>query len=63
MSGQRKNYKLHEEQMDEYLRTHNPYASEPCNIDLRALNQYMKDNNLSNRDVTPEIAEKFRLFD
>lgn len=63
MSGQRKNYNVHEEQMNEYLRTHDPYASEPCNIDLRALNQYMKDNNLSNRDVTPEIAEKFKLFD
>lgn len=62
MSGQRKNYNEYERQMEEYIRTHPPYAPhEPCNIDLRGLSRYLKENNLSNRDVTPEILEKFSV--
>lgn len=64
MSGQRKNYSVYEKQINEYVRTHPPYAPhEPCNIDLHALGRYMKENNISNRDVTPEIVEKFKLTD
>lgn len=64
MSGQRKNYSEYKKQMEEYIRTHPPYGPyEPLNIDLRALSRYMKENNISNRDVTPEIVEKFKLFD
>ena len=62
MSGQRKNYSLYEKQMNEYIRTHPPYAPhEPLNVDLRALSRYMTENNISNQDVTPEIVEKFEL--
>ena len=61
MSGQRKNYKMIEKQINEYVRTHNVYGShEPCNINLRALSNHMKENNLSNTDVTPEIVEMFK---
>lgn len=64
MSGQRKNYSECEKQMNEYIRTHPPYApSEPCNIDLRALRHYVKENDISNRDVTPELVERFRVSD
>ena len=64
MSGQRKNYREYEKQMNEYIRTHPPYApSEPLNVDLRALSRYCKENNISNMDVTPDIVEKFKLFD
>ena len=61
MSGQRKNYKLIEKQMNEYVRPHNVYESHaPCNINLRALSNYTKENNHSNTDVTPEIVEMFK---
>ena len=61
MSGQKKNYKMIEKQINEYVRTHNVYGfHEPCNINLRALSNYMKENNLSNTDVTPEIVEMFK---
>ncbi len=61
MSGQRKNYKMIEKQINEYVRTHNVYGPhEPCDINLRALSNYMKENNLSNTDVTPEIVEMFK---
>ena len=61
MSGQRKNYNDYKKQMDEYVKTHPPYApSEPCNIDLRALSRYVKENNISNSDITSEIVEKFK---
>lgn len=60
MSGQRKNYSEYKKEMDEYVRTHPPYApSKPCNVDLRAFSKYMKENGLSNKDITPEIVEKF----
>lgn len=50
MSGQRKNYSVYEKQINEYVRTHPPYApSEPCNVDLRALSHYMKENNISKK--------------
>ena len=62
MSGQRKNCSEYKKQMNEYLRTHNPYGPhEPCDIDLRALNNYMKENHISNTEVTPELAEMFKL--
>ena len=61
MSGQRKNYDDYKKQMKEYIKTHPPYApSEPCNIDLRALSHYVKENNISSSDVTSEIVEKFK---
>lgn len=64
MSGQRKNYSEYEKQINEYVRTHPPYAPhEPLDVDLRALSRYIKENNLSNRDVTPEIVEMFKLSD
>lgn len=60
MSGQRKNYSEYKNEMDEYIRTHPSYApSKPCNVDLRAFSKYVKDNGLSNEDVTPEMVEKF----
>ena len=61
MSGQRKNYSQYEKQINEYVKTHPPYGQhEPLDVDLRALSRYVKDNNLSKRDVTPEIVEKFK---
>ena len=34
-------------QINKYVRTHNVYGPhEPCNINLRALSNYMKENNL-----------------
>lgn len=64
MSGQRKNYSMYEEQINEYVETHPPYGThEPLDVDLRALSRYCKENNISNRDVTPEIAEKFKLHE
>lgn len=60
MSGQRKNYKQNKVEMDEYIKTHQPYAPiKPCNVDLRALSKYVKENGLSNEDITPEIVEVF----
>ena len=60
MSGQRKNCSEYEKQMNEYVRKHPPYVpSIPCNIDLRAFARYVKENNLSNEDITSEIVEKF----
>ncbi len=60
MSGQRKNYSEYKKEMDEFIRTHPPYASsKPCNVDLRAFSKYVKENGLSNEDVTPEIVEMF----
>ena len=63
MSGQRKNYNEYKKQMEDYVKTHPPYApSEPCNIDLRALSRYVKENNISSSDVTSEIVEKFKMY-
>jgi len=63
MSGQRKNYNEYKKQMEDYVKTHPPYApSEPCNIDLRALSRYVKENNISSSDVTSEIVEKFKKY-
>ena len=63
MSGQRKNYNEYKKQMEDYVKTHPPYApSEPCNIDLRALSRYVKENNISSNDVTSEIVEKFKKY-
>jgi len=63
MSGQRKNYNEYKKQMEDYVKTHPPYApSEPCNIDLRALGRYVKENNISSSDVTSEIVEKFKKY-
>lgn len=60
MSGQRKNYSEYKNEMDEYIKTHPPYApSKPCNVDLRAFSKYLKENGLSNEVITPEIVEKF----
>lgn len=60
MSGQRKNYSEYKTEMDEYIRTHPPYApSKPCNVDLRAFSKYLKENGLTNEDITPEIVEMF----
>ena len=61
MSGQRKSYSEHKREMEEYLRKYNIYGPhEPCDVNLRALSNFMKENNLSNTDVTPEIVEMFR---
>lgn len=60
MSGQRKNYSEYKKEMDDYIRTHPPYVpSKPCNVDLRAFSKYVKENGLSNEEVTPEIVEMF----
>lgn len=60
MSGQRENYSEYKNEMDKYIKTHPPYApSKPCNVDLRAFSKYLKENGLSNEDITPEIVEKF----
>lgn len=60
MSGQRKNYSDYKSEMDEYIRTHPPYApSKTCNVDLRGFSKYVKENGLSNEDITPEIVEMF----
>ncbi len=62
MSGQRKNYNKYHKQLQEYVKKHPPYApSEPCNMDLRAFAKYVKENGLSNDDITPEIVERFTL--
>ena len=61
MSGQSKNYKMIEKQINEYVRTHNIYGPhEPCDVNLHALGKYIEENNLSNTDVTPEIVEMFK---
>lgn len=60
MSGQRKNYSEYKKEMEEYIKTHPPYAeSKLCNVDLRAFYQYVKENGLSNEDITPEIVAMF----
>ena len=60
MSGQRKNYSVYEKQINEYVKKHPPYApSKPCNVDLRAFSKYLKENGLTNEDITPEIVEMF----
>ena len=62
MSGQRKNYKLIQEQINEYVETHNIYGPhESLNMDLRAYFKYVEENNLSNDDITPEMVEMFKL--
>ena len=43
MNGQKKNSKFHENQINEYIQTHNIYESQnDCNIDLHALGDYIK---------------------
>lgn len=60
MSGQMKNYNVHKKEMDEYISTHPPYSpSKPCDVDLRAFSKYVRENGLSNKDITPEIVEMF----
>ena len=60
MSGQRKNYNEYRKEMDEYISTHPPYSlSKSCNVDLRAFSKFVKENGLSNKDITPEIVEMF----
>jgi len=62
MSGQRKNYKLIERQINEYVETHNIYGPhEPLNMDLRAYFRYVQENNLSSEEITPEIVEMFKI--
>lgn len=62
MSGQRKNCNQIEKEITEYVETHNIYGPhEPLNMDLRAYFQYVKENNLSNEEITPEIVEMFKI--
>lgn len=62
MSGQRKNYKIIEEEINDYIETHNIYGPhEPLNMDLRAYFRYVKENNLSSEEITPDIVEMFRI--
>ncbi len=62
MSGQRKNYKIIEEEINDYVETHNIYGPhEPLNMDLRAYFRYVKENNLSSEEITPDIVEMFRI--
>lgn len=60
MSGQRKSCSKYKKEMDEYIRTHSPYApSKPCDVDLRAFTKYVKEKGLSSEDITPDIVELF----
>ena len=62
MSGQRKNYNQFEQQINEYVETHNVYGPhEPLNMDLRAYFKYVKENNLSSEEITPDIVEMFKI--
>ena len=62
MSGQRKNYSVYKKQIEDHIKKHPPYAlHEPCNIDLHALGRYLKEMGISNKDVTSDILEKFKL--
>ena len=62
MSGQRKNYSVHEKQTMEYVRKYPPYGPyETLDLDLRSFSQYCKEKNISNKDVTPKIVEEYKL--
>ena len=62
MSGQRKNYSDYEKQINEYVKKHPPYGKqEPLDIDLRAFSRYLKENNISSNEVTPEVINKFKI--
>ena len=62
MNGQEKNYDFYEKQINEYIQTHDIYTpSKDCNINFRALNDFIKTHALTNTDITPEIVEKFKI--
>ncbi len=64
MIGPKKKYSVREKRkmMDECIKKQNPYApSKPLDVDLRAFYAHVKENNLSNQDITPETIEKFSI--
>lgn len=62
MIGQKKSYSVSEKKsmMEAAIKKQNPCApSKPLNMDLRGLYAHIKKNNLSNKEITTEILEKF----
>ncbi len=59
MSGAKSNYN-HQVTVDKFLLRYDPYAKqEPLRFDLRGYAAYVKKNNLTASDVTPEILAVF----
>lgn len=45
---------------EKFISENNPYKKrEPINFDLRAYSSYVRENNLTARQITPQILEKF----
>ena len=45
---------------EKFISKNNPYQKrEPVNFDLRAYSSYVRENNLTARQITPQLLEKF----
>ncbi len=61
MSGQTMNINYHErrEMMKEYIETHDPYQPVSSSINLHALSEYARQNNIPLAEIKEEDIQKF----
>lgn len=60
MSGQMKSFSEKMESVESYIRESNLYEKKPpLEFDLREYDLYVRENNLSVEEITPEIMKKF----
>lgn len=59
MSAQTKSYKR--EIVENYVKEHDPYHFVPLEFDLRGYADYIKRNNLSVEDLTPEVMNTLEI--
>ena len=60
MTGQMSVFKQKQRLVEEFIERINPYENPvPLQFDLRGYSKYLKDNNLTGKDVSDEILKKF----
>lgn len=61
MNGLTKSFKEKQALADAFIERIKPYEKpEPLKFDLRGYADFIKKNNLSSSEITPEMAEQFR---
>lgn len=61
MNGQMKSYKEKMTIVDEYLSRFDPYKKlEPLKFDLRGYAKYLKENNISGKNVSTDVVKMFQ---
>lgn len=61
MNGLTKSFKEKQALADDFIERIKPYEKPaPFKFDLRGYAEFIKNNNLSSSEITPEMAEQFR---